>query len=163
MVLNASNFIIKVNEILNIIGCHNVIDTQIDMNKDVNVFNVKFKINENIFNVRYVCEKDEDEESGYYFKCLLYSKNSIIKRYNCINELIEGLKSKDYTVNQITKIQVIKIGMELASSWGARYLNFKVEDENKITFYMEEHGEHFYSTLTLDEIVKDYKHILKAI
>lgn len=61
----------------------------------------------------------------------------------------------------ITKEQLINIGNELASGWGAQLIDFEVEKGgNVVTFYMVEYGEHFYSKLTLKEIVTDYRYLL---
>lgn len=160
MKLNQSDFIIKVNEVIQILGNDNIMQTKLDIRENLNELNIKFKVKGLMYDIRYICEEDEDEEDGYYFKCYISNKEGIIKKYISINDLIQGLKSKNYTIKSITNLCVTKIGVELANKLKVNYLNFKILNTKEIMYYMQDKDIVFNTVLTVNDIIKDYKHII---
>ena len=55
--------------------------------------------------------------------------------------------------------RLLNIGREIASIWGASCYDFEVDkDESQVVFYCREHGEEFVTTLSFDELLKDYNY-----
>ena len=61
-------------------------------------------------------------------------------------------------VKTITRDMILNVGYGIAMSWGAEFLDYKInKEQQEIIFYCIEHGEHFYSTLTFKEVYEgDY-------
>ena len=64
----------------------------------------------------------------------------------------------------LTEKQLNEIGHEIASGWGGSFLEYSlelIENEPTVIFYCVEHGEYFTTTLSIEEILKEYKDCLK--
>lgn len=61
---------------------------------------------------------------------------------------------------KLTKEVLTNIGSDVASLWGAYLVGYEVK-EKEVIFYCNEHGENFYTRISYDEILKDYKNFLK--
>ena len=55
--------------------------------------------------------------------------------------------------------ELLKIGMEVASLWGAECYDYKVIKENKeIVFYCIEAGEKFTTSVSFQDLKSEYKY-----
>lgn len=59
-----------------------------------------------------------------------------------------------------TTEELMNVGQEVASLWGAECYDFSKE-EDVYVFFCIEHGERFICRMTHEEILENYKHCLK--
>ena len=121
----------------------------------------------------YVREAGYSEGTGSAFSIAYewkkdYPKELFLNQYN---KLIEMVK-KEYPTAEfveveltckptrgLTKETLMKVGQEVASTWGAVCTSVK-PFLNSVRFNCNEYGENIETTLTYDEILKDYAYVL---
>lgn len=91
----------KASELMEILEGYQIVKCEIEASSTCNVLKIAINNIGSKIRVRYEIEVDEDEESGYYFKCYIHTKTPSIQeehmqrkhhKYNTLDELIEASK-----------------------------------------------------------------------
>ena len=92
-IYNYKELLIRMNMLEEILKGKKIEEVEMQSSEVNSVLNIRYTYDFNKVTIQYICEVDEDEETGYWTKCRIIENSEVIYNEKSLDSLIQKVKA----------------------------------------------------------------------